>query len=517
MSERDSNTMEAFEETEVTQQRIDDIQSLREKGIDPYGGRYERSHTTARAIQLFLDSEDPSAEKFESPPVRLAGRLMGKREMGKAIFGDLHDLDGHVQLYFKKNDFTPEVFEEIVKALNLGDIIGVEGPLFRTRTGEITLHVREVTVLSKVINNLPPLKETTDEAGHIHRFFQFADVEMRYRQRYLDLILNRDVRDHFRKRSRMVSIFRRELDQMGYMEVETPMMHHIAGGAAARPFITHHNALDIDLYLRIAPELHLKRLIVGGMEAVYEINRNFRNEGISIKHNPEFTMLEAYKAYGDRDTVMELCEHLVSTAVEDMFGGHQVAYQGITLDFKRPWKRISMIDAIHEVVGIELDLHAPLADLLEKTRGLGIDTTDLTTHGKIINAVFEEKVEESLIQPTFIIDYPTEISPLARQKKDDPDLVERFELFIYGRETANGFSELNDPAEQYRRFEEQLAQRQGGDQEAHPMDLDYVNALRCGMPPAGGIGIGIDRLAMILTDSASIRDVILFPLLRPKE
>lgn len=509
--------MEAFEETEVTRQRIYEIQNLQEKGIDPYGGHYERTHTTTQALQLFLDGEHPSIEKFETSPVRLAGRLMGKREMGKAIFCDLHDLEGHVQIYFKKNDFLPDIFEDIIKCLNLGDIIGVEGPLFRTRTGEITLHVREVKILAKVINNLPPLKEVTDEERDTHRFFQFADVETRYRQRYLDMILNRDVRDRFRKRSRMVSIFRRELDRMGYMEVETPMMHHIAGGAAARPFITHHNALDIDLYLRIAPELHLKRLIVGGMEAVYEINRNFRNEGISIKHNPEFTMLEAYKAYGDRDTVMDLCEHLISTAVEDLFGCHSVTYQGTTIDFKCPWKRVSMVDAINEFVGIELNLHAPHGELIDKAKSLGIDTTDLNTNGKIINAVFEEKVEENLIQPTFIIDYPTEISPLARQKKDDPELVERFELFIYGRETANGFTELNDPAEQYRRFEEQLTQRQEGDQEAHPMDLDYVNALRCGMPPAGGVGIGIDRLAMILTNSASIRDVILFPLLRPKE
>jgi lysyl-tRNA synthetase class 2 len=437
--------------------------------------------------------------------------------MGKAAFANLHDLSGNMQVYFRKNDLPEGAFDELVKGLNLGDIIGVEGPLFRTRTGEVTLHAKSVTILSKVINNLPPLKEIEEEDGRVRRFFQFSEIETRYRQRYLDLILNRDVRENFVKRAKALSIIRREMDRQGYLEVETPMMHHIAGGAAARPFITHHNTLDIDLYLRIAPELHLKRLIVGGMEAVYEINRNFRNEGISIKHNPEFTMLEAYKAYGDRETVIQLTEHLVTTIVEEIFGGTKLNYQGTDLDFTRPWRRIRMVDAIREETGLALDIHAPLESLIEQVRGIGLEFEGIESAGHLINAVFEEKVEATLVQPTFVIDYPTVISPLAKQKPEDPAWVDRFELMVYGREIANGFSELNDPAIQLQRFTEQLAQREAGNEEAHEMDLDYVNALRCGMPPAGGVGIGIDRLMMLLTDSASIRDVILFPLLRPKK
>ena len=509
--------MEAFEENEVTLQRIEEIKQLREQGICPFGQRYDRTHTTRQAIDLFTHMEDPSREKFETEPVRLAGRLMTLRQMGKAVFADLHDRDGSVQVYFRKNDLPEGCFENLVKKFALGDLIGVEGPLFRTRTGEITLHAHQVALLAKVINNLPPLKETIEEDGSVHRHFQFADLETRYRQRYLDLILNREVRNQFLRRSRMLSIIRKELDGMGYVEVETPMMHHIAGGAAARPFITHHNTLDLDLYLRIAPELHLKRLIVGGLEAVYEINRNFRNEGISIKHNPEFTMLEIYKAYGDREVVMDLCEHLISTVVEELDKTLSIEYQGVTLDFNRPWRRVTMVEAIREVTGLCMDIHAPVEELHQQACSAGVHTDDQDPPGKIINAVFEEKVEATLIQPTFLMDYPTVISPLAKQCKEDPAWVERFELFIYGRETANGFSELNDPEEQYRRFKEQIEQREGGDEEAHPMDLDYVNALRCGMPPAGGIGIGIDRLAMFLTNSPSIRDVILFPLMRPKD
>ncbi|NUN96667.1 MAG: lysine--tRNA ligase [Candidatus Omnitrophica bacterium] len=509
--------MRGFEESEVTLQRIEAIRALREQGIEPYGNRYDRTHSTAEAVALYRATVDPGAEKRETDSVKVAGRILSLRVMGKAAFGDLHDLEGSIQVYLKRDDLPEGVYNGLVKGLALGDIVGVEGPVFQTKTGEVSIHARSVTLLSKVINNLPPLKETEEPDGSIRRHYQFSDLELRYRQRYLDMILNRDVRESFRKRSRMVRIIRREMDRLGYLEVETPMMHHIAGGAAARPFITHHNALDLDLFLRIAPELHLKRLLVGGMEAVYEINRNFRNEGISIKHNPEFTMLEAYKAYGNRDTVMELTERLIATAVEELFESTKVTYQGVELDFARPWKRVTMLESIRQVTGLEVDIHEPVADLLRKAASVGLDLGPAETPGKIINTLFEEKVEPSLIQPTFVMDYPTEISPLARQRGDDPAWVERFELFIYGRELANGFTELNDPAEQYRRFEEQLLEREAGDEEAHEMDLDYVNALRCGMPPAGGVGIGIDRLAMILTDSPSIRDVILFPLLRPKE
>jgi len=508
--------MEGFEESEITRNRLEAIESLRESGIDPYGEPYDRTHTTAEAIELFQELEDPSVEKFQTVPVRVSGRILSKRLMGKAAFADLHDLEGHIQVYFRKNDLPEGTFDTLVKRLDLGDIIGVEGPVFRTRTGEISIHTQKVTLLSKVINNLPPLKEVEDEEGNLRRFYQFSEVEARYRQRYLDLILNSEARETFRRRSRTLQILRREMDCLGYLEVETPMMHHIPGGAAARPFVTHHNTLDVDLYLRIAPELHLKRLIVGGLEAVYEINRNFRNEGISIKHNPEFTMLEAYKAYGDRETVMDLCEHLLTTVVTELFGNTRLTYQGVELDFTPPWKRVTMVDSIREVTGLALDIHADLEELKAQARSIGLTLDGVETPGHLINAVFEEKVEPTLIQPTFVMDYPTVISPLAKQKREDPAWVERFELMIYGREVANGFTELNDPQEQLKRFQEQHAQREAGDEEAHAMDLDYVNALRCGMPPAGGIGIGIDRLVMFLTDSPSIRDVILFPLLRPR-
>ncbi|MCB9783418.1 MAG: lysine--tRNA ligase [Candidatus Omnitrophica bacterium] len=509
--------MEGFQESEVTQSRVENIQALREAGIEPYGHAYERTHTASEAIHFFESTEDASVEKFQTEPVRIAGRVMNKRMMGKAAFANVHDLSGNIQIYLRKNDLPEGEFEPCVKDLALGDIIGVEGPLFRTKTGEITVHATKVTILSKVINNLPPLKEVEEEDGTIRRFFEFSEVETRYRQRYLDLLMNRETRETFLRRSRALQIIRREMDALGYLEVETPMMHHIAGGAAARPFITHHNTLDLDLYLRIAPELHLKRLLVGGMEAVYEINRNFRNEGVSIKHNPEFTMLEAYKAYGDRDTVMDLCEHLITTSVSEIFGQPKLTYQGTELNFERPWKRITMTDAIEEATGAKVEIHDSVEDLLKTAEGLGLDLEGADSAGKIINTIFEEKVEATLIQPTFILDYPTVISPLAKQKPDNPDLVDRFELLIYGREVANGFTELNDPAEQYKRFKEQLEEKAKGDEEAHEMDLDYVNALRCGMPPAGGIGIGIDRLVMLLTDSPSIRDVILFPLLRPRE
>lgn len=509
--------MEGFHESEVTQARIEEIDRLRKEGIDPYGGRFDRTHTAHEAIQYFTEQENPDVEKFQTDPIRLAGRILTKRDMGKASFADLHDRTGHLQIYFRKNDLPEGDFDRFIKHLNLGDILGVEGPLFRTRTGEISLHAQKVTLLSKVINNLPPLKEVQDEEGNVKRFFEFSEIETRYRQRYLDLILNREVRETFETRSRTLQILRREMDRLGYIEVETPMMHHIPGGAAARPFITHHNTLDLDLYLRIAPELHLKRLVVGGMEAVYEINRNFRNEGVSIKHNPEFTMLEAYQAYGDREVVMDLCEQLLSTAVGELFGGTSLTYQGTEIDFAAPWRRVRMVDAIEEVTGLALDIHAPLETLLTQCAGIGLELDGIESAGHLINAVFEGKVEETLIQPTFVLDYPTVVSPLAKQTKEDPAWVERFELLVYGRELANGFTELNDPAEQYQRFQEQLAQREAGDEEAHVMDLDYVNALRCAMPPAGGIGIGIDRLVMFLTDSPSIRDVILFPLMRPKE
>lgn len=483
---------------ELMRVRREKLNEMREKGIEPYGGRFERTHMARYIVDNFSE--------LENKPVVIAGRIMSKRGMGKASFGHIQDATGQIQIYVRLNDVGPEAYELFGK-LDIGDIIGVRGNVFKTRMGEITVSAEEFKVLAKSLRPLP------------EKWHGLRDVELRYRQRYVDLIVNPEVKEVFETRSKIVRAIRNFLDRRGFLEVETPMMQIIAGGAAARPFITHHNALDIDLYLRIAPELYLKRLLVGGFEKVYEINRNFRNEGISTKHNPEFTMLELYQAYADYNDMMDLTEELISTVASEVLGTTKIEYQGAEIDLSPPWTRIPMLEAVKLHSG--LDFHviktAEEARSAVKQAKIELELEPSDSWGAILNKVFEEVVEPKLIQPTFVMDYPVEISPLAKRKVDDPDLTYRFELFIYGREMANAFSELNDPIDQKGRFLKQVEKRRAGDEEAHMMDEDYINALEYGMPPAGGLGIGIDRLVMLLTNSASIRDVILFPLMKPRE
>ncbi len=482
---------------ELISLRMEKAEELRKMGIDPYGDKFQTDTKAAEITDHF--------EEMENKTVRLAGRLMSRREHGKAAFADLQDRSGKIQIYFRENDLGEKNYDVFVRLLDTGDIIGIEGNVFKTRRGEITVAVKDFVVLTKTLRPLP------------EKWHGLKDVDLRYRQRYLDLIVNPEVRDVFVKRTEMIRSIRQYLDREGYLEVETPMMQPIAGGAAARPFVTHHNALDMKMYLRIAPELYLKRLIVGGFEKVYEINRNFRNEGISTKHNPEFTMLELYQAFADYQDMMCLAENLISHTAEEVLGTTKIEYQGTEIDLEPPYERISMLDAVKKYTGldflsVETDKQARQAAL-----DLGVYAEEGSTRAQVLDEIWDELVEKHLVQPTFVLDYPTEISPLAKKNQDDPRLTYRFELFIYGREMVNAFSELNDPLDQRNRFEQQVKQREKGDDEAHQMDEDYIRALEYGLPPTGGMGIGIDRLVMMLTDSASIRDVILFPQMRPKE
>lgn len=459
-------------EEDLFEQRFSRIEKIDALGYRPYGRRYDFTHSIPRVLSEYSGK---TAEELEPRiEVRIAGRVETVRRMGKAAFAHLRQGGDRLQIYVRK-DSLPERDYSLWELLDLGDIIGVEGYLFRTRSGELSVHAERLEFLSKTLLAMP------------EKWHGLEDVETRYRQRYLDLIANPEVGRVFVTRAKIISSLRRQLEDRGYLEVETPMMQPLYGGAAARPFVTHHNTLDIDLYLRIAPELYLKRLLVGGLDRVYEINRNFRNEGVSTQHNPEFTMLEFYQAYTDYHGMMDLTADLLKQAAIDATGGTVVDYQGTPIDFGNV-RRISM----REAVG------------------------DPSLRGKALMDAFERNVEATLIQPTIIYDHPTEVSPLSKQKPDDPDFVERFELYIAGMEIANAYTELNDPQEQRRRFEMQLELKAKGDEEAHQMDEDYIRALCYGMPPAGGEGIGIDRLVMILTNSRSIRDVILFPLLRPE-
>jgi lysyl-tRNA synthetase, class II len=486
---------------ELIQQRIKKVEELKDLGIKPYGDPYETAHHTA---DLKAQHGDKPKELLESERVSctLAGRIVAMRDFGKAAFAHIQDSTGKLQIYFKK-DMLGESFK-LLKKIDIGDIIGMKGVLFRTKTDELTVEVESYTLLTKSIRPLP------------EKWHGLKDIETRYRQRYIDLIVNPEVRDNFAKRSRIIKAVRDFLESQGFIEVETPMMHQIPGGATARPFRTHHNALDIDLFLRIAPELYLKRLLVGGYERVYELNKSFRNEGISTRHNPEFSMLEFYIAYRDYHFLMSFTEELIAEAAMKAIGTLTMPYGDLTIDLTPPWPRIPMLEAL-ERSGVPVEIFNDAEKAKQWARSEKMDIPEGSSLGKILDEIFKEKVEPGLVQPTFIIDHPVELSPLAKRKADNPALVERFELFICSREIANAFSELNDPFDQRERFVSQVKAKEAGDEEAHEMDEDFIRALEYGMPPAAGEGIGIDRLVMLLTNSQSIRDVILFPQLKPEQ
>ncbi|MGO8794259.1 MAG: lysine--tRNA ligase [Candidatus Sulfotelmatobacter sp.] len=516
----------AFDESiyELRRQKLKQIEAL---GQTAYRSRYELTHEIP---QILAEYSDKTAEQLENPRVnvRVAGRIMAIRLMGKAGFCHLQQAGKRLQIYVKKDAVGDQGFE-LYKLLDVGDHIGVSGYLFRTRTGELTIHVEEITFLSKDLLPLPVGKAVEADpasASGAQRFNELTDVEMRYRQRYVDLIANPEVREVFIKRSKLVQSMRRTLEAHGFIEVETPMMQPIAGGAVARPFVTHHNTLDMDLYLRIAPELYLKRLVVGGFDRVYEINRNFRNEGLGWRWNPEFTMLEAYEAYTDYRGIMDVTQELITQAAKDVTGGTKSKWGDQEIDWSN-WTRMTMREAIihywpeaaAKPAMSDFASHDGVKALVERFNQVHahMPYDPKEPLGKTIAALFEAVAEEHLTQPTIIYEFPTAVSPLSKQKPDEPEWTERFEIFAGQMEISNGFSELNDPEDQRRRFETQLKERERGDEEAHQMDEDYIRALSYGMPPAGGVGVGVDRLCMLLTDSHTIRDVILFPLLRPEK
>ena len=483
---------------EMMRVRREKMDAFRAMGVPPFGHRFEVTDYAAdlKAKYYYLAEDEEGAE------VRVAGRLMAIRGHGKASFSTLNDRTGNIQVYFKMDVLGEQKYKEEFKRLDIGDIIGIRGVVFKTRRGEITVRVEDFDLLSKSLRPLP------------EKFHGLKDVDTRYRQRYLDLMVNLEVRETFRKRTKIIQSIRRYLDERDFLEVETPVLSTLAGGAAAKPFITHHNALDIDLYLRIATELSLKRLIVGGLDRVYEMGRIFRNEGMDVRHNPEFTSIEIYQAFADHRDLMAITEGIVRQAAEDVLGTTKITYQGIDIDLNNV-RTISMNDAVREATGKDFLACNTVDEARAMAREIGVPFEERHGIGGILNAAFEEKVEDSLMQPTFIMGHPTEISPLAKRNADDPRITDRFEFFVYGRELANGFTELNDPIDQEQRFLEQLEQRAAGDAEAHVMDRDFITALEYGLPPTGGLGIGIDRLVMLLTDSPSIRDVLLFPTMKP--
>lgn len=491
------------ESHDIRSQRIEKIESLKNRGINPYPLGFKRSKNSAEVHAQFSD-ENPEELSF-------AGRIKSKREMGKATFCNLEDMHGNLQVYVAADNIGQENYDDFLN-LDLGDVIGVKGITFRTKKGEISLRVNSLELLAKCLRPLPVVKEKDGKV-----FDEFADREMKYRQRYIDLIANTRTREDFILRSRIVSGVRRFLEGKGFLEVETPMMHPIAGGAAARPFVTHHNTLDMTLYLRIAPELYLKRLIVGGFDRVFEMNRNFRNEGIDTKHNPEFTMVELYQAYADYEDMMNLAEELYTTLAKELLGGTVIEYQGEKIDLTPKWRRVKYVDAIREGAGIDFSAMTSVDEARAAAEKIGVKTEGIDSIWGIADEVFGARVEHTFVNPTFMTHYPTEISPLAKKCADDPRYTERFELFITGREMANAFTELNDPFDQKERFEAQVARKAAGDDEAHEMDHDYITALEYGLPPTGGMGIGIDRMVMLFVNTASIKDTILFPLLRPEK
>lgn len=482
--------------------RREKLEQLKAAGRNPFEIlNYDQTHHSKDIKENF--------EEMEGKDVSIAGRIMSFRDMGKASFCDIQDRYGRIQTYTKLDEIGEEEYK-IFKTYDIGDIVGIKGFVFKTKRGEISIHVRQVTLLCKSLQPLP------------EKWHGLKDTEMRYRQRYVDLIVNENVRDTFYKRTKIIKAIREFLDAKDFIEVDTPILATIASGAAARPFITHSNALDIDLYLRIATELYLKRLIVGGFERVYEMGKDFRNEGIDVRHNPEFTMIELYQAYADYNDMMEITENLVAYCAEKVLGTTKINYQGTELDLTPPWNRMTMVDAVKKYSGVDFNEIKSDEEARETAKKLNVvdelkKKLQDCTKGDILNAAFEVYAEEHLIQPTFILDYPVEISPLTKKKKDDPTMTERFEAFIYAREVANAYSELNDPIDQKERFEQQANDKELGDDEAYATDDDFVNSLEVGMPPTGGLGIGIDRIIMFLTDSYSIRDIILFPTMKPLE
>ena len=497
MNEETNNNLE--QELDLNQlmiMRREKLEKLKQNNKNPFEiTKFDITHTSKEIIDNY--------EELEGKDVTIAGRIMAKRIMGKASFCHIQDGDGKIQSYVSINDLGEESYKQF-KEDDIGDIIGITGFVFKTRTGEISIHAKEVILLSKSLRPLP------------EKFHGLKDTDLRYRQRSVDLIMNPEVKETFKKRSLIIKEIRNMLDEKGFMEVETPILQTIPGGASARPFITHHNTLDIDMYLRIATELYLKRLIVGGFDKVYEIGRNFRNEGMDIKHNPEFTCIELYEAYTNLEGMMNITEELIRRCANKVCGTGKISYQGEEIDLEKPFRRITMIDSIKEVTGVDFNTVETDEEAQKIAKDLNMEIDPIkTTRGDIIVQVFEEKVEETLRQPTFLYEYPIENSPLTKKCKDNPRMTQRFELFIGGREYANAYSELNDPIDQYERFLKQVQAREAGDEEANMMDDDFVQALEYGMPPTGGMGMGIDRLVMLLTDSASIRDVLLFPTMKP--
>ena len=489
------------EETELDinhlmQIRREKLRELQEQGKNPFEiTKFDRTNTAGEIKANY--------EEYEQKDVTVAGRIIAKRIMGKASFCTIQDSDEKIQSYVSINDLGEESYKAF-KTYDIGDIVGITGFVFKTRTEEISVHAKEVTLLSKSLRPLP------------EKFHGLKDVDLRYRQRYVDLIMNPEVKETFKKRSQIISEIRNILDEKGYLEVETPILNTISGGATARPFITHHNTLDIDMYLRIATELNLKRLIVGGYDKVYEMGRIFRNEGMDIRHNPEFTSIELYAAYENYHDMMDITEELFQRCATKVCGTTKITYQGKEIELGGKWKRITMIDSIKEACGVDFNTINTDEEAIKLAKERNIERpTGKETRGHIISLFFDEYVEKTIVQPTFVYDYPVEISPLAKKSPKDPRLTERFEIFIDGREYGNAFSELNDPIDQYERFKEEIAARENGDDEAGMMDEDYIQALEIGLPPTGGLGIGIDRLVMLLTDAASIRDVLLFPTMKP--
>ncbi len=492
-----------MELNELARQRVAKLERIRAAGIDPYPPRSHRTHTAAAALAAFQAAEQSGTASSSPPSVTIAGRLVALRPMGKATFGHLADGTGRIQFYLRRDSVGPQRYD-FLENIDLGDFLQMSGHVFRTRTGEATVHVTEYVLLSK---SLLPMPE---------KWHGLRETETRLRQRYLDLMSSEETRQLFVLRSRLVSAMRRFLDARGFIEVETPVLQPLYGGAAARPFVTHYNALDQDFYLRIATELYLKRLIVGGLEKVYEIGKDFRNEGIDTRHTPEFSMMESYEAYADYNAVMRMVEEMITFLAQEVLGTLRLSFADHALDLAPPWRTMTVRQAILQESGVDIDQYTEQADLLRRVRQMGLKAEPDMPWGKLVDVLLSALVEPKLIQPTFLLDYPWELSPLAKRKPDNPRYVERFEAYMAGLEVANAFSELNDPLDQLQRFQQQAQQREAGDEEAHPLDEDYITALMHGMPPTGGLGIGIDRLVMLFTNTPSIREVILFPQLRTK-